>query len=1229
MPLASPSTPPSLQRQAQVRMSAKGVRVWHSIATGLLALTALFWLLVLGIAALLQVWVIPHIDSLRPHVESWASQKMEAKITIGSLSTAHAGWLPRFEAKDVRIENTATRQGVHLERVEISVSPLRLLSGALDQLVIEAPELDASRDASGHVHIAGFAINLDTTNTTPSSGFNWLMSQREIIIDRGTLHWQDDALQQAKVTFTDVSFILKNGVRSHQAKLLAKPPPAWGQHIQLAAKLSQPLLESRAGQWQSWSGQIYTELQAPQPERVLNAIFKSPAPAWLSAAKQLDGTARLQAWADIAAPMQLGRTTITAHQIPALATYLQAQYDPARPSVHLEGTHIQIASLLAGAKPWLDQTSTRTADLVALTKNGFIERLQLDAKVEAKALSNIKLEASFTSPDATGDVQGVWQKTQEPLGQIDLTARLSRLDLTAVHRYLPATTSAATRQSVQGALQAGTANGVKMHFKGAASAFPLGWLRQPTATDTDTAIDTTVFRLSGFLNNAQLALAPHWPSLSKTNAKFTVSETALAITQIDTLWGGIATQASVQIADLRQPVAEITAEATKTTLASVLDLINQTPFNGSPTQDSKGVFSQAKATGLVDLKAKLKLPLAHWRNSTFHGQVQLLDNTLVFNAQTPPLTHLKGQIVLSEAGLELQNLRAQLLGGEVSLSGPHQHIKGQGSASVEALKAWQPSLKAGLSKATGSAAYSIDIQPLAKDGNNVRIESNLVGLALDFPAPLAKAASTPWPTRYQQGFQGQFALAIRDGLAAPSTENTDSAIFDAQLVQQGTAWFGQIAVGRKASAPDTTQPGIGLTIQLPTLDISAWQTALRQPATAATIAPSTSPSTAPATPLTTVTSNFNFELPNRVSAQIQDVIWNDRHFEHVVLGASRFGRTWRMNAQASDFSGYAEYRTPATAGAQPQLYARLARLSIPDANSKNRIEQLLEIPQTSLPGLDIVIDDFDFLGKKLGRLEVVATNQRSVSQLAGAQSGQPQSEWRLQKLGLVNPDATLSATGVWSKPKPEAPSRVDLQFNWVVQNSGDLLTRFGLPGTLKDGKGQLQGRIGWVGSPLGLHYPSLTGLIKLEMTQGQFLKIDPGVGRLLSVLSLQALPRRLTLDFRDVFSEGFAFDAINGDAQIKEGVIETTNLQMKSVLALVTLQGSADLAKETQNLRVLVLPDINAGGASLLAAIINPVMGVITYLTQWVLKRPAVVAATKAYKIEGSWREPVVTSIAP
>jgi uncharacterized protein YhdP len=288
-----------------------------------------------------------------------------------------------------------------------------------------------------------------------------------------------------------------------------------------------------------------------------------------------------------------------------------------------------------------------------------------------------------------------------------------------------------------------------------------------------------------------------------------------------------------------------------------------------------------------------------------------------------------------------------------------------------------------------------------------------------------------------------------------------------------------------------------------------------------------------------------------------------------------------------------------------------------------------------LPDLDIVINELEVVGKRLGQLEVIAKNQRAKMPLMTSPNERALNEWSLEKLSLTNPDARMNASGVWSLAhsasgiQPAEPSKVDLKFNWTVNNAGDLLTRLGLPGTVKDGKGLLQGHVDWQGTPLALHYPTLKGQIDFNLKEGQFLKIDPGVGRLVSVLSLQALPRRLAFNFSDVFSEGFSFDDITGQATIQEGIIETSNLQMNSVLAKVSLSGNADIAKETQKLKVRVVPDINAGGASLLATIVNPVFGAMTYVVQWLLGRPASAAATKAYKIEGTWRAPVVTSVPP
>jgi uncharacterized protein YhdP len=203
-----------------------------------------------------------------------------------------------------------------------------------------------------------------------------------------------------------------------------------------------------------------------------------------------------------------------------------------------------------------------------------------------------------------------------------------------------------------------------------------------------------------------------------------------------------------------------------------------------------------------------------------------------------------------------------------------------------------------------------------------------------------------------------------------------------------------------------------------------------------------------------------------------------------------------------------------------------------------------------------------------------------------------------------------------------------MNFVLDVNDAGALLTRLGTPDALRNGTGKLEGTVSWQGSPLSLHYPSMNGHFEVNMGKGQFLKADAGAAKLLGVLSLQALPRRLLLDFRDVFSDGFAFDSVHGDVTIVHGMASTRNLQIKGVNAVVQLDGSANLAQETQRLRAVILPVVDAGTASLLAGLaLNPMVGLTTFLAQWLLQNPLSQASTQEFMIDGSWTDPRVTRI--
>jgi uncharacterized protein YhdP len=361
-------------------------------------------------------------------------------------------------------------------------------------------------------------------------------------------------------------------------------------------------------------------------------------------------------------------------------------------------------------------------------------------------------------------------------------------------------------------------------------------------------------------------------------------------------------------------------------------------------------------------------------------------------------------------------------------------------------------------------------------------------------------------------------------------------------------------------------------------------------------------------------------------------------FSRLVAGGTRQGQVWRANLDARETSGYLEYGMPSEAGAG-RVYARLARLVLAPEGARG-VENLLEEQPVSIPALDVVIDHLELRGKNLGRAEIEAVNRGLARRDGGTR------EWRLNKLRLSMPEAEFNASGSWAvyqelseAPERAAPARAAasgargerrrtlMDFRLDMADAGGLLNRLGMPGLVRAGQGRMEGQAYWMGSPMALDYPTLGGKFNINVESGQFLKAEPGIAKLMGVLSLQALPRRLALDFRDVFTDGFSFDFVRGDVQVDQGIAMTNNLQMKGVNAGVLMEGHVDLARETQELRVVVVPEINAGTASLIATWINPAVGLGTFLAQMILRGPMIAATTQEFRISGSWTDPQMAKV--
>ncbi|MGJ7509520.1 YhdP family protein [Variovorax sp. GT1P44] len=850
---------------------------------------------------------------------------------------------------------------------------------------------------------------------------------------------------------------------------------------------------------------------------------------------------------------------------------------------------------------------------------------QLQWKIDGEAAQLQVSGLRFSNPDADGEAQASWH-TSDPAvsrsagrypGVLDLQGKLTRADGTRVYRYLPLHIPKHTRDYVRDAVTKGTASTVDFKVRGDLHDMPF---MDPKQGD---------FRIAARVADVTYAYVPPtsgakvaWPALSGLSGELVFERAGMLVRnargRIVGAPGIEVTRAEAQIPDMTHHAAQLKVDA------QAKGPINELLRAGAPlTGSAEPTLAAIRTTGNADYKLKLELPLAALDKSKVQASVALADNEIQLSPQAPTLSQAKGTLNFTESGFSLAGVQARGLGGAMRIEGSGRfgdasqdlNFRVQGTATADGLRAarevdWLTRIAA---KATGSTPYALNFS--VRDGaTEFLLTSTLQGLALQLPPPMTKAADESMALRVEKKVMPRDARApsapvVNDqisvdlGRVASVVYVRDISGNDAKVLRGGIG-IG-LAAGESAAPPDR---GVFANLRFSRLDVGAWQSifsaATGKPAEAAAVADGP--------------DEMQAYLPTVIALRAQELVFGGRTLNNVVLGGTREGQVWRANLDATELSGYAEYRH-AQAG---RLFARLARLKIARSEA-TAVESLLDEQPSTLPALDIVVDDFELFGHRLGRAEIDAVNRGGAGR-----------EWRLNRLALTNPDATFTAQGSWATPPGTTAAagrdqrRTSMDFKLDITDAGGLLTRFGMKDVVRRGRGRLEGGVNWTGSPFSLDYPTLGGQLQINVESGQFLKADPGIAKLLGVLSLQALPRRLTLDFRDIFSEGFAFDFLRGDVKIDQGVASTNNLQMKGVNAAVLMDGSADIARETQNIRVVVVPEISAGTAALVATAINPAIGIGTFLAQMVLSRPLIAAATQEFQIDGTWTDPKITKVA-
>jgi uncharacterized protein (TIGR02099 family) len=869
---------------------------------------------------------------------------------------------------------------------------------------------------------------------------------------------------------------------------------------------------------------------------------------------------------------------------------------------------------------------------------------QLDAQITWRieplsgALPKLSVQvkdARFSNADAKGDLSANWSTgpTSGPTGEgrlpgrLELDARLADGVAQRAYRYLPRGLSQDTRSYIEHAALGGTIARADFHVSGELRDFPF---REVVKTGGKTAHPAGEFRINAKIEDATYAYIPGapasgaipprvstWPVLTQASAELNLERGVLEVRNGRAQVGNVDwNKVQVAVRNLgSEPILSLDATA-RGPLAEMLQFVATTPVGGWLGD----ALARSTGSGSADLTLGLVLPLRQRQLASVKGSLALPGNDLRIVPDSPMLAGAKGRVDFTEKSFNVVGASARLLGGDASFDGgsmPDGSIRftGQGVATADGMRrTGELGPWAGVSGLlSGQAAYRLSLG-FVRGVPEVTVTSTLAGLGVNLPAPLGKAADTALPMRFQVIVD---PLSLVAGQALRDTLRFElGSVVQVQYQRDISGDLPRVLRGGVGVMEPAPQPaaGVAASINLKALTTDEWD------ASADRLIGPTEARDAGAR------SGY---MPETIALRVDELNVGAHRLTRVVAGLSQEAGLWRANVDAEQMNGYIEYRPPAARGAPGGaggVYARLSRLSLPKSDVA-RVESLLDEQPTSVPSLDVVVEDFELRGKPLGRLEIEAINR------SGVVGRDAVREWQLSKFNVITPEAQLNATGHWSAdaaPSPRgapAPRRAVMDFTLALADSGALLDRLGMPKAIRGGKGQLSGQIGWLGSPFALDYPSLSGQVNVAIDAGQFLQADPGAARLLGVLSLQSLPRRLTLDFRDVFQEGFAFDNITGDLKITQGVAQTNNLRMRGVQAVVLMEGSADIARETQDLRVIVVPEIGAGTAALAYAMINPAIGLGAFLAQALLKKPLTEAGTREFHVSGPWADPKVEPV--
>ncbi len=513
-----------------------------------------------------------------------------------------------------------------------------------------------------------------------------------------------------------------------------------------------------------------------------------------------------------------------------------------------------------------------------------------------------------------------------------------------------------------------------------------------------------------------------------------------------------------------------------------------------------------------------------------------------------------------------------------------------------------------LSLLTGEGTASLQLRFPASGEGLLDVRSDLRGIAVDAPAPLTKTPNTAMATR----------LVYTLGVGTPQLNLVYGRQLSASVrLPSNAAATGAVAIGGQR-LPDMSDKGLAIDARVGAMNMDAWIT-FAQRLTGTTLTP-----TKTRKDISAVLAGLD---ALRGSVQHLNVQADHLDIEGAVFGKAnllldRHDAGWLLKMDSDLVAGQAlapdGYQLRGDTAMTVQLdHLRLPILSA--ANTKQGAKKV-DIPSIgkilpapgAVPRLSLSVQDLQIGDENFGSWSMEAIPDGNGTRLANITGS-----WRAM---------TIEADARW-QPVDGGGSRTQLSGTTNADDMSRVATAFGFEPILNSAHAAARFDVSWNGTPLDIDPMLLRGTVALDMRDGRFITTSSKSKalRALGVLNFSAWQRRLKLNFSDVYKQGIAFDSINGDFALDQGVLSTPNLVVKGPSGLFEMSGSTNLDTQSLDSRLRVTLPVNSGLYVGCLAGLAACAGIVVAEQLWGDKLQKM--TTISYNVKGTWHDPQVEQL--